>query len=226
MSKLKIYFGKKENSIALISDGLHSKIDFYTSIVIFLGLFLTKYWLYADSFLALLTAIYIIKESFSIGKQAIDSLLDSSAGDQIEEKIKAIATSQKISIFSLKTQKKGSIITANLEIELPNQLNIQEATDISTNFRKKLTAEVKNLNYVVIQIKSHELETNFYKPNFGTAFSWQRKFKFKDEIKESQGKGPNGYCVCSKCGYKVEHQKGNPCTNLFCPNCQNKLERR
>jgi cation diffusion facilitator family transporter len=226
ISKVKIYFGKKENSIALISDGFHSRIDFYASIIIFLGLFLTKYWLYADSFLSLLIAIYIIKESFSIGKQSIDSLLDVSAGNQVEEKIKSIANSQKVKISSLKTQKKGSVITANLEIELSNQLNVQEATSISNNFREKLMAEIENLSYVSIQIKSHELETNFYKPKFGIAFSWQRKFKFKDEIKESQGKGPNGYCICSKCGYKIEHQKGSPCAKIFCPNCQSKLERQ
>ena len=41
MARLKIHFGKKENSIALLSDGVHSRIDVYASLVVFIGLFLT-----------------------------------------------------------------------------------------------------------------------------------------------------------------------------------------
>ena len=28
-----------------------------------------------------------------------------------------------------------------------------------------------------------------------------------------------GYCVCAKCGAKVAHQQGVPCTNQKCPQC-------
>jgi len=85
MARLKIHFGKKENSMALLSDGFHSRVDVFTSLAVFAGLFLTKYWIYTDSILAVLVGLYIIKESFSLGKEAVDSLLDVSAGPEIEE---------------------------------------------------------------------------------------------------------------------------------------------
>jgi len=91
MARLKIHFGKKENSMALLSDGFHSRIDVFTSLAVFAGLFLTEYWIYADSILAFLVGLYIIKESFSLGREAVDSLLDVSASPEIEEKIKLIA---------------------------------------------------------------------------------------------------------------------------------------
>ena len=28
-----------------------------------------------------------------------------------------------------------------------------------------------------------------------------------------------GYCVCSKCGKKVEHRRGVPCTDMKCSDC-------
>lgn len=31
--------------------------------------------------------------------------------------------------------------------------------------------------------------------------------------------GPDGFCVCAKCGEKVPHQKGVKCTTLKCPSC-------
>ena len=31
--------------------------------------------------------------------------------------------------------------------------------------------------------------------------------------------GTGGYCVCTKCGEKVPHQRGVKCTTLKCPEC-------
>ncbi|MDD2646724.1 MAG: cation diffusion facilitator family transporter [Patescibacteria group bacterium] len=226
MARLKIHYGKEENSVALLSDGFHSRIDVYASLVVLAGLFLTKYWVYVDSALALLIGLYIIKESFSIGKEAVDSLLDVSAGEKIEEKIKTIIKTQNIEISSLKTQKKGSAITANMEIKLPSNLSVEEAVRTSDNLREELIKEIENLSYVAIQIKGHEVETGFYKPAFGQSFGWQRKGKFRKEIKEAKGGGPGGYCVCPKCGYKILHERGIPCLTFECPKCKINLIRK
>lgn len=32
-------------------------------------------------------------------------------------------------------------------------------------------------------------------------------------------------CVCKSCGYEIIHEKGIPCSSLYCPNCNIKLER-
>jgi cation diffusion facilitator family transporter len=226
MARLKISFGEKEDSVALISDGVHSRIDVWVSLGIVAGLIVAKYWLYGDALFTLLIGIYIIKESFSLGKEMTDSLLDVSAGEEIENKIKSIAQAQKIVVNNLKTQKKGSIITANLEISLPSNLKIEEATKISENLRKKLLSEIKNLQYLAIQIKGYAIETDFYQPTFGRGFGWQKKGRFKEEIPEAEGKGPDGECVCPQCGYTVPHQKGVPCSSLQCPKCKINLERK
>jgi len=225
MSRLKIYYGKKEGSVSLISDGVHSRIDVYTSLAILVGLFLTKYWMYADTILALLMGIYIMKEAFSIGKEAISSLLDVSAGKEIEDKIKLISKEENIEIHSLKTQKRGSAVTANLEIVLPNNLKVKEAIKISDTLRGILIKKINNLQYISIQIRNREIETGFYKPNFGRGFSWQRKGRFQNMIKEAAGKGPGDYCVCEKCGYKIIHERGIPCSSLKCPKCGINLKR-
>jgi len=235
-SQLKIYYGKKENSLTLLTDGTHDKADVFASGAVLLGLFLSRYWIYADALLAFLIGLYIIKEAFPLGKEAVDSLLDVSAGPEIEEKIKLIAQKENIEIDSLKTQKKGSAVTANLEITLPNDLKVEEATKISENLREKLMKEIENLSYVAIQIKSHDVETGFYRPIFGKfipqslgrgrGFGWQRRGRFKEGMEEATGQGPGGYCVCPQCGYKIPHERGMPCSSLQCPNCKIPLERQ
>lgn len=220
MSELKIHYGKKENSIALISDGIHSRIDVLSSLGVFIGLILANYWVFIDQLLAFLIGLYIIKESFSLGKEAIDSLLDVSAPPEIEEKIKEIIKRKGIKLESLKTQKKGSVYTADLEINLPKNLRVEEATKISEKLKEELMKEIKNLLYITIQIKSHDVETGFFKPIvplFCKELRWQKMHRF--------GKGPLGFCFCPKCGYKLEHKRGIPCSTLICPNCKIPLRR-
>ena len=33
------------------------------------------------------------------------------------------------------------------------------------------------------------------------------------------GYGPGGFCVCAKCGHKMQHQQGTKCTTIKCPEC-------
>jgi len=233
MARLKINYGKKENSISLLSDGIHSRVDVYTSIAVLAGLLIVKFlgFIYADSLLAFLIGLYIIKESFSLGKEATDSLLDVSAGEEIEEKIKEIIKTENIEISDLRTQKKGAAVTANLEIKLSNKINVEEATKISNSLKEKLIKEINPLEYVAIQIKSHDFTDSYFKPKdfvskiTGEGFGWQRKGRFRDIIKEAQGKGLEGYCVCPKCNYKIKHERGVPCSTIKCPKCKINLTR-
>ncbi|MDD3487412.1 MAG: cation diffusion facilitator family transporter [Candidatus Moranbacteria bacterium] len=225
MARVKIYYGKKENSISLLSDGIHSRVDVYSSLAVFAGLFLTRFWAYTDSVLAGMVGLYIIKESLSLGKEAVDSLLDISAGLEVEEEIRSIASKQKVEIEHLKTQKKWSAITANIKIKLPSSLKVSEAEKISDGLRKKLMEKIENLQYVAIQIASHKIESNFFQPEFGRGFGWQRRGKSKTKEENTSGEGPGGYCVCEKCGHKTSHEKGVPCSSLDCPACGGKMKR-
>lgn len=225
MSKLKIYYGKKENSVSLLSDGIHSRIDVLVSLGVFIGLFLTKYWVHFDSIIALLIGLYITKESFKLGKETTDSLLGASS-PKTEEKIKQIIKKEKINLTDLKTQKLGAKVFAEITIKLPSKLKVEEAYSLTKRLQKILTSQIKELNYTSIQIKSHNIQRGYFKPEFGKGFGWQRKGKFKDTIKQAQGKGPEGNCTCPKCGYQQKHERGTPCSTIKCPKCNVNLTRK
>lgn len=227
MAKINIKYGKNENSISLISDGIHFRADAYASIIILVGLLFSKYWIHLDALLAGIIGLYIIWESISVSKEAIDSLMDTSAGEEIENKIREITTNKnKIKLNDLKTQKRGSAITANLIIELPGNLIVEEAAKISEKLRRELMEKINNLKYIVIQINKQDILTNFYKPMFSKGFGWRGKRIFQNKIEKADGKGPKGYCICPKCGYKIEHKRGVPCPTLTCSKCKTKLERK
>ncbi len=232
MSRLKVYYGKKENSLSLLSDGVHDKIDVYSSIAILIGIFLMPFWIYVDSILALLIGLYILKESFELGKEATDSLLDISAGEEIEKEIENLIKKEGIELSDLKTQKKGSAITANIEIKVSKSLSVEKATEISNNLKEILIKKMESLEYVSIQIKSLDVTNSYFKPKDFVSkvtthqvVGWQKKGRFKNEISKAQGKGPKGFCICPKCGFKTEHKNGMPCPKLKCPKCKISLRR-
>ena len=233
MARLKINCGKKEGSISLISDGVHSRIDVWRSIAVLIGLVLTKYWIYADQTIALLVGLYIVKESFRIGREVVDALLDVSADKEQEEKIKEIVQSNNIELVDLKTQKKGSVITANLVISLSGDINVQKATEMTNKLKQELINRIKNLEYIAIQIDSDDIDvsSSYFKPRetifqrFNKGFGWQRRGKFQKIIKDAKGKGLEGFCVCSKCGYTEKHQKSSPCSKIKCSRCEGFLKR-
>ena len=33
------------------------------------------------------------------------------------------------------------------------------------------------------------------------------------------GMGPKGYCICLRCGYRIEKQPGVRCMDMRCPRC-------
>jgi cation diffusion facilitator family transporter len=233
MARLKKYYGKKENSLSLLADGTHDRIDVYTSVAVFVGLIIMPYWSYIDAILALIIGLYIVKESFSLGKEATDSLLDVSAGEEIENQIKEILAKFSVEMSDLKTQKRGSSVTASIEIKLPKDISVEEATKISNELQKELTGNIVPLEYVAIQIKSHDFVDSFFQPKDiiskvtqRKGFGWQRKGRFEKEIKEARAGGPGGYCVCPKCGYERMHESGIPCSKVECPKCKISLVRK
>ena len=38
--------------------------------------------------------------------------------------------------------------------------------------------------------------------------------------------GPEGKCVCIKCGTEVLHARGTPCTEMKCPKCGAQMTRK
>ena len=223
ISQIKIHYGKKYNSMSLISDGLHSRIDLLASIAIFIGLFFIKYYSHIDSILALIVGVYILKESLSLGKETTDSLLGASAGEETENKIKEIIKKQNIKLDNLKTQKLGAKIFAEISIKLPSKIKVDEANKITQKLEQTLNKKIENLDYITIQVKGQDVGRGFYNTGLGSG-GW-RKARFKDDIKEASGKGPEGFCICPKCGKKISHKRGTPCSEVKCDKCNVKMRR-
>ncbi len=55
----------------------------------------------------------------------------------------------------------------------------------------------------------------------------ERDYLLKRRAKNGgKGLGPNGVCVCTKCGYEEQHGINDPCDTKLCPKCGTQMDRK
>lgn len=224
MARLKIYYGKKENSVALISDGVHSRVDVYSSLIIFVGLIFVFYWSYLDSLLTIFVGLYVIYESYKLARESLGSLTDMSAGKEIEEKVKNVLQKNNINYSEIITQKKGAVVSANITINIEKNKSVAEAAKISELLKTVLLNEVDELEYVVIQIEDREEVFNFFQSN--DLLDGKKIIEWKGRRFLNRNKKDFGFCECARCGYITKHLPGTPCQKIECEKCGENMRRQ
>lgn len=159
----KIYkVAKQEDSIALEADALHLKADVYTSLGVGFGLLLI--WITKLSFLdpvvAILVAIFILKEAYHLLKTAFNPLLDVSLSDE-EISIINNAIAKHSSVYcdfhDLKTMRSGSTKHIDLHLVFPEHMSIKNAHDICDEIEDELEHLLRNTHVMIhIESCSHE----------------------------------------------------------------------
>lgn len=166
MARAKFRIGGRESSLALVADAEHDRADVIASIGVLIGLFLMPYFYLADSIIAFLVGIYIIYEAITLGRETIDSLVDV-ANPKLEKKIKSISQELGVEIEELKSRKIGAINFAEIKIDLPAKLKLEEATAISEKLEKRLLNSLPELKQVVVSAKAHDISRSLIRSGFG-----------------------------------------------------------
>ena len=149
---------KTEDSIALEADALHLKADVYTSLGVGFGLLLI--WItklnYLDPVVAILVAIFILKESFHLLKTAFNPLLDVKLSDK-EIKIIKDEINKYSSVYcnyhDLKTRRSGPTKHVDLHLVVPKDMSIKNAHDLCDKLEYDIETMLKN-THVMIHLES------------------------------------------------------------------------
>jgi cation diffusion facilitator family transporter len=139
------------NSVALEADALHLKTDVYTSLGVALGLGLIIItginWL--DPVVAILVALFIIRESFYLMKKAFTPLLDTAWGEEDIEKLEKMLESLEVSYHDLRTRVAGNYRFIDLHIEIPEDVSVGNAHRYCDKIENVLTGNYENLTVTI-----------------------------------------------------------------------------
>jgi cation diffusion facilitator family transporter len=166
VSKRLYKVAKEESSMALEADALHLKADVYTSLGVGGGLMLI--WItglnYLDPVVAILVAIFILKEAFELLKTAFNPLLDVKLSDE-EIQIITGEINKHDSIYcdyhDLKTRVSGRDKYVDLHLVVPDNMSVKDAHDICDEIENGIENLLKYTN-IMIHLESCEKTCDYY----------------------------------------------------------------
>jgi cation diffusion facilitator family transporter len=154
VSKRLYRVAKQTDSIALEADALHLKTHIYTSGGIGVGLILIYFtgWYFLDPIIAILVALYILKEATEILIHAYQPLTDRSLEKEEVELIQKIIEANIegcTSYHNLRTRKGGSHRYIDLHLEVTEGMSVKESHEICDTIELKIKEKLNNAEVTI-----------------------------------------------------------------------------
>lgn len=151
---------KKYKSDAMKADALHQRVDALSSVVVLIGLISVMLWDFhqAEFIAAILVVALILFNAIKILISSSKQLIDSSAGEEIENKIRerAMRCTEIIGIETLKTRQFGSKLYVDIDILVDERMTLAQAHDVSHKIHDMIEAEF-NAKHVQVHFSPSKL---------------------------------------------------------------------
>ena len=152
LAQYKISVGKRINSVSLIADGHHSRIDGLTSLAAFIGLIGVKLGFpKADPIAGIVITIVIVTVVFSTSRGVLQRLLDA-VDPHVVPSIVTTATAVPgvEEVTDVRARWVGHTLHVVMNIEVDAELTLSKAHAIAEEVRHRLFHDVKGISEVVV----------------------------------------------------------------------------
>jgi cation diffusion facilitator family transporter len=224
LAKYKARVGRQIGSQALISEGLHSMIDVYASVLVFVGVFLAVLgYPVGEALIGFLIGAYVLTRGLLYGKDAALVLMDVSPSPQRVKEMREIAQSVPgvKGTHNIRLRKSGPVFFGEMHVELQRGLSLERAHVISEEVETRIKERFKDLELVTVHVGlAHREKTRIAIPmledkgleslvslHFGSA----PYFAFVD-IEKGQ---VVGFYAKENEGAKMSHKKGIQAAHLL-----------
>lgn len=147
------YVAKRTGNRVVAADRMHYIGDLLPALGAILALFLSaRFGLSgADTLIAVITALVMLRAAFNIGKGAWDALMDRAAPPETLATIESITRNYPdvLGFHDLKTRRSGSRTFINLHIELDGSQSLHEAHAIGAGLKKALMVALPDADIII-----------------------------------------------------------------------------
>ena len=164
LAQYKISVGRRINSVPLIADGQHSRIDGLTSLAAFVGLIFVAFGLrIADPIAGLVITVVILTVVYSTTRSVLQRLLDA-VDPHIIPSIYSIASEVPgvEAVNDVRARWVGHTLHIALNIEVDAELTLVKAHGIAEEVRHRLFHRVKGLSEAIIHTDPHSHDEDFH----------------------------------------------------------------
>jgi len=141
LARLSFDFGELISSDSLKAEALHHRSDVFASLLAVGSMVLANLGFYKwDGILGIGVGLFVVWTGFSIGREAIDSLLGKPPSKELLERVRSIALNVKrvLNVHDLVIHSYGHNRFISLHIEIPEEATQLEAHDIAEEVMAKL----------------------------------------------------------------------------------------
>ncbi|WP_297070255.1 cation diffusion facilitator family transporter [Thermococcus sp.] len=141
MFRYSAHVGRKLNSQILIADAYHHRSDALSSLAVLVGLVAQRFGFeYGDSLAGLVVVIFLLKVSFGIILQNVGYLTGQAPSFEVCEEIRnrALGVPNVLGVRDLRAHYVGNKLHVELHIEVPQELTLRGAHDISHEVKKRI----------------------------------------------------------------------------------------
>ncbi len=155
LAKYKSRVGRLIGSQALISEGSHSMIDVYTSVLVFAGVFLAVFgYPFGEALIGFTIGLYVLIRGLLYGKDAALVLMDVSPSPQRVKEMREIAESVPgvKGTHDIRLRKSGPVFFGEMHVELQEGLSLERAHAISEEVEARIKEHFKDLELVTVHV--------------------------------------------------------------------------
>ncbi|NJE43024.1 cation diffusion facilitator family transporter [Thermococcus sp. GR6] len=154
MFRYSVHVGRKLNSQILVADAYHHRSDALSSVAVLAGLETQKLgFQYGDSLAGLIVTLFLVKVSLDIILENVGYLTGQAPPFEVCEEIKrrALSVSNVLGVHDLRAHYVGSKLHVELHIEVPPELTLKEAHDISEEVRERIE-EIEDVDRAFVHV--------------------------------------------------------------------------
>ena len=142
---------RETNSVALEADALHLKTDVFTSlgVAVGLGLIMLTGINWFDPVVAILVALFIIRESYHLMKKAFTPLLDTAWEENEISALEHTLNDLEVNYHDLRTRVAGNYRFVDLHIQIPQDESVGHAHEYCDKIENELTSKYGNLTVTI-----------------------------------------------------------------------------
>ena len=135
-------------SPALSADAVHYATDVYTNAAALLALLIvrTTGLTIADPLISIGISLYILGSALTVGKDAVDVLMDRRLPPEVDEKIGSVVASFReegvMGFHDLRTRRSGSFKFIDLHLEVRREMGLEDAHALTVKVLRAIEAEI------------------------------------------------------------------------------------
>jgi len=140
------HLARKTGNLAIKADGWHHRSDALSTLLILIGIFVNKYFIYTDAVLGILISLMILHSAYLILKESARAIMGTATDEgtikQITETANEIAGFD-VFVHKVNTHKYGRYIEITFHIKLPGDFTVKKADKIINEFRKEIRQKLE-----------------------------------------------------------------------------------